>query len=63
MHMSQFEYYIEYRPTLEHGNVDALSRLSDKNTLGEEEDAKEVNLIATENIEMLPITHKEIRTV
>lgn len=61
VHMSQFEYDIEYRPTLEHGNADALSRLPDKNIIGEEEDAKEVNLIITENIEKLLVTHKEIR--
>lgn len=59
--MSQFEYDIEYRSIIEHGNADALSRLSDKNELGEEEDAKEINLIAEENIEVLPVTYKEIR--
>lgn len=59
--MSQFEYDIEYRPILKHSNVDALSRLPDKKLRKEEEDAREVNLIATENIEILPVTHKKVR--
>ncbi|XP_039303912.1 uncharacterized protein K02A2.6-like [Solenopsis invicta] len=61
IYMSQFQYDIEYRSTHEHGNADILSRFPDKNTLGEEEEAKEVNLIAEENMEKLPITYKEIR--
>ncbi|XP_011883701.1 PREDICTED: uncharacterized protein K02A2.6-like, partial [Vollenhovia emeryi] len=62
VYMSQFEYDIEYRPTVEHGNADALSRLPDKNIPREEEDSKDIKLITTENIEMLPVTLKEIRT-
>lgn len=60
VYMSQFEYDIEYRSTLEHGNADTLSRFPDSNTL-EEEEEKEVNLIAMENINILPVTHKDIR--
>lgn len=61
VYMSQFEYDIEHRSTLEHGNADVLSRFPDKRTIGEEEDAKEINLIAEENINALPVTYKEIR--
>lgn len=38
VHMSQFEYDIEYRSTHDHGNADALSRLPNNKASGEEEE-------------------------
>ncbi|CAL8137815.1 unnamed protein product [Orchesella dallaii] len=59
--LSQFEYAIEYRSTNDHGNADALSRLPLADPAMEDEEAKEVNLIACENIDKIPVTHKQIK--
>ncbi|CAL8136112.1 unnamed protein product [Orchesella dallaii] len=59
--MSQFEYDIQYRSTAEHGNADALSRLPTTTAPVEDDDSHEVNLIAQENMEILPVTSGVIR--
>ena len=57
--LSAYQYDIEFRSTSAHGNADALSRLSLPDDEGEH--PLETRLCNIRQIEMLPVTSKEIR--
>lgn len=65
VYLSQFQFEVIYRKTSEHGNADALSRLPPQQDVkAEKEEIEEiVNSIATEQLEVLPVTAKQIRKV
>jgi len=65
LHMSQFNYTIEYRNTLHHGNADALSRHPTPDATVDVSSGLEieVNLVATSTLGVLPVTAQEIRKV
>jgi len=63
VYMSQFNYDIQYRKTNDHGNADALSRFPLHIKPGPENDSAEVHLIASERMDVLPVTAKSIRQV
>ena len=60
--LSQFQFDIKYRNTKDHGNADALSRLTisaSKSVSEEEPDV--IHLLASETLHVLPVTAKRIR--
>ena len=63
VYMSQFNYDIEYQKTNDHGNADALSRFPLHIEPGPENDLVEVQLIASERMDVPPVTAKSIRQV
>ena len=61
VYLGQFQYEVVYRNTKQHGNADALSRHPvEKEDVTSEVESR-VNLVATMNMENLPVTSKKIR--
>lgn len=58
--MQGFDYEIEYKPTNQHGNADALSRLPLKNTI-KNDFQDETTLYHLEQISQLPVSFEEIQ--
>jgi len=61
VYLSQFQFDVVHRKTKEHGNADALSRHPiNKEDVTSEIESK-INLVATSNLENLPVTSQKIR--
>ena len=60
MLLSAYQYDIQYKSTTEHGNADGLSRLPLPDSGTEDADAKIASLFNLSQLEILPITAKDI---
>lgn len=64
LYLSQFQYEVVYRKSVDHGNADALSRLlplPHRPTSAITAEDATVNFLATQQLEILPVTAVKIR--